>query len=193
MDVPIIAGRRRALAVLRRRRAEVCSEAMNTVADIRLILERDVESLMREVERFDSDEQLWQTLPGVSNTAGNLAVHVAGNLQHFIGARLGATGYVRDREREFQRRSGTRADVVRELVAARDAVASTLTRLDESRLDLPMPGAPNNLTIPTGRFLLHLVAHTAFHLGQAGYLRRCLAGADAESANPMSLGVLESR
>ncbi len=166
---------------------------MNTSADIRLLLERDVDSLIREVERFDTDEQLWQTLPGVSNSAGNLAVHVAGNLQHFIGARLGATGYVRDREREFERQSGTRAEVVRELQAARDAVASTFAQFDESRLDAPMPGTPNNLTIPIGRFLLHLVAHTAFHLGQAGYLRRCLAGETAVSANPMPLGVLESR
>lgn len=166
---------------------------MNTVADIRLLLERDVDSFIREVERFDSDDQLWHMLPGVTNTAGNLAVHVAGNLQHFIGARLGATGYVRDREREFQQRSGTRADVVRELIAAREAVVSTLTQLDETRIDLPMPGAPNNLTIPTGRFLLHLVAHTAFHLGQAGYLRRILAGENAASTNPMPLGVLESR
>ena len=175
------------------KRAGLCFAAMNTLADIRLLLERDVESFIREVEQFDTDELLWQTLPGVTNSAGNLAIHIAGNLQHFVGARLGGTGYVRDREREFQTHAGTRADVVRELHAARQAVAWTLTHFDASLLNRPMPGAPNNLTIPTGRFLLHLVAHTAFHLGQAGYLRRVLTGTGAQSSNPMALGVLESR
>jgi uncharacterized damage-inducible protein DinB len=166
---------------------------MNTLADLSLMLVRDVESFIREVELFDSDDALWRTLPGVSNSAGNLAIHVAGNLQHFIGAQLGATGYQRDREREFATRAGTRADVVQQLTAAKSAVVSTLSGLSDSALDRPMPGAPNNLVIPTGRFLLHLVAHTAFHLGQAGYLRRALSGAGAQSANPMPLGGLESR
>lgn len=166
---------------------------MNTVADICLLLTREVDSFIREVELFATDDELWQTVPGVSNSAGNLAAHVAGNLQHFIGARLGGGGYVRDRDREFQRSSGTRAELIQQLRNAREMVVATLTGFDENRLDAPMPGAPNNLTIPTGRFLLHLVAHTAFHLGQAGYLRRTLAGADARSGNPMPLGVLVSR
>lgn len=166
---------------------------MSMLADVCLMLTRDVDSFIREVELFATDEQLWQTVPGVTNSAGNLAVHIAGNLQHFIGARLGGSAYIRDREREFQRRAGTRDEVIQDLTNARAMVVATLTGFEEGRLDAPMPGAPNDMSIPTGRFLLHLVAHTAFHLGQAGYLRRTLAGGDAQSANPMPLGVLQSR
>lgn len=136
------------------------------------------------------DEALWQTMPGVTNAAGNLALHVAGNLQHFVGALLGATGFVRNRDAEFATRSGSRADVNRALVSAMDAVRNTLAGMTDAELDLPMPGAPNGLRTTRDRFLMHLVAHTAFHLGQAGYARRLQAGAGASSAGPLPLDVL---
>lgn len=72
---------------------------------VRLVLVRELEAFCREVEAFPDDERLWQTLPGITNACGNLARHVAGNLQHFVGARLGGTGYVRHREAEFSQRS----------------------------------------------------------------------------------------
>src|ERR1041384_2947899 len=64
---------------------------------------RDLEALKREVAAFPDDAALWVTRPGVTNTAGTLALHCAGNIQHFIGARLGGTGYVRQRDAEFAR------------------------------------------------------------------------------------------
>ena len=74
--------------------------------DFSLILARELDGMAREIQAFPDDESVWQTAPGVTNAAGNLALHLAGNVQHFIGALLGRTGYVRDREAEFGRRSG---------------------------------------------------------------------------------------
>jgi hypothetical protein len=44
---------------------------------------------------------------GISNSAGNLCLHLIGNLNHFIGATLGNTGYVRNREQEFSSKECT--------------------------------------------------------------------------------------
>lgn len=162
---------------------------MSHAEDVRCLLVRELEGFRREIARFPNDALLWQAAPGVTNPAGNLALHVAGNLQHFVGAGLGRTGYVRHREAEFSTRVGTRAEVDLHLVAAIAAVTSTLDALDDAALSQPMPGAPNGMITRTGLFLLHLVAHTAFHLGQAGYLRRLLTD-DATSANPLPLAPL---
>jgi len=160
---------------------------MPHVDDISLLLTRELEGFRREVALHADDESLWQTMPGVTNAAGHLALHVAGNLQHFVGALLGGTGFVRNREAEFATRSGTRADVDRALAAAIETVRRTLARATDAELEQPMPGAPAGLRTTRGRFLMHLVAHTAFHLGQAGYARRLQTGEGASSARPLPL------
>ena len=165
---------------------------MTFTGDVQTLLIRELDGLGREVGLFPDDRQLWVTPVGVSNSAGNLALHVAGNLQHFVGALLGGTGYVRDRDSEFATRTGTRAGIQQELRAAAQAVESTLSRIDITTLQRPMPGAPNGLTIRTDLFLLHLVSHTAFHLGQAGYVRRIVCG-DATSAGPLPMSMLATR
>jgi hypothetical protein len=163
--------------------------ATTLTQDLTLILVRELEGFQRELQRFPDDASLWQTLPGVSNAAGNLALHVAGNLRHFIGATLGRSGYVRDREREFGQRSGTRADVIAELAAAITTVRGVLPTLSPEQLAAPFvhAGVPDGL--PTHRFLTHLAVHAGFHLGQAGYLRRCLTG-DTQSAGPLDMARL---
>lgn len=158
--------------------------------DLTRLIVRELDGCVREVQSFADDRQLWATLPGVTNSAGNLALHLCGNLRHFVGAGLCGTGYVRNREAEFAARQGTRAEIVAELTSTIATMHATLGTLDDDVLDRPMPGAPRGLVTSTRLFLLHLVAHTAFHLGQMGYLRRVLAGDAAASADPLPLDVL---
>lgn len=162
---------------------------MTLTSDLQLLLVRELDAMAREVGAFPDDESLWRTAPGVTNSAGNLALHLAGNLQHFVGALIGQSGYVRNRDIEFSTRAGTRASVQRELQAAVQSVTNSLSTVDAAVLERPMPGAPLGLVIRIDLFLMHLVAHAAFHLGQAGYLRRIVCG-DATSANPLPLDVL---
>lgn len=155
-------------------------------ADLLPIFRRDLRCFIREVELFPDDATLWRTVPGVTNSAGNVALHVAGNLRHFLGAVLGATGYVRQREREFAQREGTRASVTAELASAIAAVEAGLAALTPD-MEADIFPAPVGTHRPrTGLLLTHLAVHLAFHLGQAGYLRRALTG-DATSAGGMSL------
>jgi uncharacterized damage-inducible protein DinB len=154
------------------------------IEDLVVVLLRDLEAVKLEVALFPDDEALWLTKPGIANAAGNLAHHVAGNIQHFIGHRLGGLPYRRDRAAEFDRRSGTRADIRAELEGAITGVRTVLPTLDPSRLDAPFEAHPG-VPVTTRRFLLHLCAHTAFHLGQIGYLRRIVT-ADSRSTNAVS-------
>jgi len=163
---------------------------MLQIDDVRKLLVRELEGFRREIALFADDAALWRVVPGVSNSAGNLALHVAGNLQYFLGTCIGGGNYVRDRATEFSRREGSRAEVDSILEAAIDVVNRTLTASHESVLDGLLPGAPNGMPVRTGMFLLHLVSHTGFHLGQAGYIRRMLTGEHAVSAGPLPLDVL---
>jgi DinB superfamily len=159
------------------------------IDDVRRLLARELEAFAREVELFPDDESLWKTLPGVTNSAGNLALHVCGNLQHFVGAVLGGTGYVRNRPLEFGARAGRREDVARMLRETIPVVATALGRVPESALAAPYPEPHDGVQLPCGRFLVHLCVHLAFHLGQAGYLRRALTD-DPRTSGAISLQAL---
>ncbi len=159
--------------------------------DVRKVLTRELEAFAREVELFPDDESLWRTLPGVANSAGNLALHACGNLRHFVGAVLGGSGYVRDREAEFATRSGRRGDVARQLRETATLVSDVLARVPRDVLAAPYPKRHDGVQLRCDTFLLHVCTHLAFHLGQAGYLRRALTG-DARTSAALSLKELES-
>lgn len=156
---------------------------------IRLLIVRELRTFAEEVQSFPDDASLWQTVPGVSNSVGNLASHVCGNLQHYVGRVLGGTHYQRNRALEFSRRSGTRADVLAEIDRTIAVVDDVLPRLPADVLEADYPEALNGRIIETGLFLLQLAVHASMHLGQAGYLRRMLTG-DPRSASPVSLATL---
>jgi hypothetical protein len=160
------------------------------ILDIRTLLARDLRGFAREVELFPDDESLFRTVPGVTNSAGNLALHVCGNLKHFVGAVLGGTGYVRQRELEFSARSGRREDVARELRETAEVVTKALERVPPEALAKPYPQPVAQMQLPCSLFLTHLAVHLAFHLGQAGYLRRIVTG-DSRSSGPVALAELE--
>jgi hypothetical protein len=143
---------------------------------VRAMLLRDLATMRREIESYPDDETPWATPPGIANPGGTLALHVAGNLQHFVGALLGGTGYVRDRPAEFERRGVPRAELCRELDAAARVVRDVLAALPDGRLAEPMRIVPD-LEISAGIFLLHLSTHLTYHLGQMDYHRRLLSGA----------------
>jgi Protein of unknown function (DUF1572) len=156
-------------------------------ADFASSLVRELEGFKRELALFPDDDSVWKTAPGVTNSAGNLALHLAGNLQHFIGTVLGGSTYVRNRDEEFGRRSGSRVEIYRELDAAIAVVRGVLPPLPDERLTAEFPEKLMGLTFRTNAFLVHLCAHAGFHLGQAGYLRRIVTG-DAASSGPLPLG-----
>lgn len=138
----------------------------NVLADF---YERDINKLLEEVKLFRSEENLWRTEGTVRNSAGNLALHIIGNLNHFIGTTLGGTGYVRDRDSEFTRKGVPGKDLIAGLEALVPMIRKTVAGADlEAEFPLIFEGAKRS----TGYMLVHLLAHLNYHLGQVNYLRR---------------------
>jgi hypothetical protein len=148
----------------------------STQALVATLLARELRALRREIERYPDDEAPWRALPGVANAGGTLALHVAGNLQHYVGARLGGTGYVRDRPAEFARRGVPRAQLVAELDRAIDVVQRVLPALGAAAMDATYPEEVGGHRLTTRDFLVHLLSHLAYHLGQVDYHRRMACG-----------------
>jgi hypothetical protein len=125
------------------------------------LLTRELRALEREIEAYPDEAQIWQVHPALPNTAGTLALHAAGNLLHFVGAVLGGTGYVRDRDAEFNRRGVGRDELLAGLREARVVVDAALAAVPSARLDewYPLPVA--NRRVRTGEFLVHLATHLA--------------------------------
>ena len=158
---------------------------------LQMFLVRELQAFEREIEMFPDDELVWKTVPGLTNSAGNLALHVCGNLQEYLGRVLGGRSYVRHRDAEFARTSGTRAELVREIRAARAVVEDVLPTISESVLEGTFPEAVGGVELNTRLFLLHVSVHLAYHLGQAGYLRRVVTG-DNRSSGALPLKALVS-
>jgi hypothetical protein len=153
---------------------------------ISLLMTRELASFSRELELFPDESLIWATTPGIANSAGTLTLHVCGNLQHYVGAVLGDTGYVRDRPLEFSARDLPRSVLQANLTRTAEVVRTVLADLTDPQLTADYPDGLGVPRMPTGLFLFHLSAHLAFHLGQAGYLRRALTGSSESSgALPM--------
>jgi hypothetical protein len=168
----------------------VTAQASAITSGVAAILDRDLRALRREVEAYPDERDLWRTVPGISNVAGTLALHLAGNLQHYLGARLGGTGYVRDRAAEFARRDVPRSELLYEIEAARVAVRAGLADLSESRLMADFPEVISGARVATGEYLVHLTTHFAYHLGQIDYHRRVVTGSQSGvgAVRPAELG-----
>ena len=130
---------------------------------------RDLRRVAQEVQAFPTDESLWQTAPGVTNSAGNLALHLEGNLREYIGRQLGGIAYTRQRPLEFSTTALTRAEVAARIDAVRESVIPSLTTVD---LDIIFPENVLGQPLTARQFVLHLLGHLNYHLGQIDYLRR---------------------
>ena len=141
------------------------------------LYERDLNKLREEIEQFTDETDLWTTSGGITNSAGNLCQHLTGNLRHFLGAVLGGSGYVRDRDAEFAAKGTTKADLLADIDAAAASVKDTLGKLTDEDLAKTYPIEVFGRPMTTGYFLVHLATHFNYHLGQINYHRRLLAKA----------------
>ncbi len=140
--------------------------------DITKVILRDLDVLEKEISLFPTTESIWKLKGDIKNPAGNLALHLCGNLQYYIGAVLGKTGYVRDRPKEFSLKDISAKDLVLEIIKTKEAVRNSLPKLDPSQLHSEYPEKVFADPMTTQYFLIHLAAHLSYHLGQVNYHRR---------------------
>ena len=142
---------------------------------------RDLTRLVQEISAFPDTATLWQTRAGITNSAGNLALHLDGNLREFIGRLLGKHDFTRDRPREFSDSGIEQRDLVARLSAVRDESPLVVANLSAEELDAVYPQPHGGVTLSTRQMLIHLDGHLSYHLGQIDYLRRVLTGEGAIS------------
>lgn len=153
------------------------------------MLLRELRALDREIAAYPDDESLWQTPAGISNSAGTLVLHLAGNLRHFIGATLGESGYVRNREAEFSTKGLSREELRAQVKTTITDLELALDRITAVQLEAPYPLLIQDRRVRTADWLVHLSVHLGYHLGQIDYHRRLLTH-NPEAADAISIGEL---
>jgi hypothetical protein len=138
------------------------------------LFRRDLRRLVQEIEAFEDESGLWKKAEGISNSAGNLSLHLEGNLREYIGRQLGNIPYERRRDEEFSGSGVSRDDIVRRLGEVNEIVVQTISTLSDERLSASFPERVSGTDWATQQFLLHLLTHLNYHLGQIDYLRRFL-------------------
>jgi len=148
---------------------------MTEANELAAIFRRDITKLMQQVEAFP-DALLWEVTGGVTNPAGNLVLHLEGNLRHYIGWQLGKVEYQRRRDEEFGNRDVTAAEVLQRLEPVKEMVPRIVAALTGEDLSATYPENVLGGGLSTRQFLVHLIGHLNYHLGQIDYLRRVLTG-----------------
>jgi uncharacterized damage-inducible protein DinB len=137
---------------------------------------RDIARLIQELRAFPDTDSAWKTAPGVTNAAGTLALHLEGNLREYIGRQLGQIDFTRDRPLEFSARGVELAELIARLKPVQEMVPRVIAGLSAAELDAAYPELVLGKPMPTGQFLMHLLGHLNYHLGQVDYLRRFVTG-----------------
>jgi hypothetical protein len=131
-----------------------------------------LDTLRDEIKEVDSVGRLWTTSGEILNPPGTLALHLSGNIQHFIGAMLGKSGYVRQRDNEFNARDLTADQLLAEIAAARHCVVATFVHIHDTTLSTKYPVQFLGNDRTTMEVLFILYGHMQYHLGQINYLKR---------------------
>ncbi len=144
------------------------------IETLQKIFKRDLEKLKQEIASYCNESNLWKVDKSIANSSGNLCIHLVGNLNTYIGAEIGKTGYVRNRDLEFSLKNIPQAQLVKMIEDTIVVVEDGLSKLNENDLEREYPLLVFKEKTSTGYFLVHLAVHLGYHLGQVNYHRRLL-------------------
>lgn len=136
------------------------------------LFDRDLLRLKNEIEAYTDEALLWEVRGEISNSAGNLCLHLMGNLNHYLGAQLGNTGYIRNRPLEFSDKNVPRTTLIQKIEATRQMLNEVINKLTEDDLAQNHTEEFNAGKDSNEYFLIHLYGHFNYHLGQINYHRR---------------------
>ncbi len=145
---------------------------------LKYLFKRDLEKLKAEIISYQQEENIWIVDKNITNCAGNLCLHLVGNLNTYLGTHLGNTGYVRQRDLEFSLKNVPRAILINQVEDTITVIENTLSQLTEADLEKEYPIIVFKNKMETGLFLTHLATHLTYHLGQINYHRRLLDNPD---------------
>jgi uncharacterized damage-inducible protein DinB len=138
------------------------------------LLLRDLGKLKHEISAYRNEQKLWYIEKNIANSGGNLCLHLIGNLNAYIGAELGKTGYVRNRPLEFSAKDVPQQKLLQMIDDTVAVVDEALGKLTDQDMENEYPQLVFEQKTTTGYFLAHLATHLTYHLGQINYHRRLL-------------------
>ena len=144
------------------------------IETLKKLFQRDLEKLKQEIIAYHDESNLWIIDKDIANSAGNLCLHLVGNLNTYIVAEFGKTGYVRNRDLEFSQKNIPQTELVKMIDDTIIVVANGLDKLKDEDLEKEYPLLVLKEKTSTGYFLIHLAVHLGYHLGQVNYHRRLL-------------------
>ncbi|CCH02914.1 hypothetical protein FAES_4915 [Fibrella aestuarina BUZ 2] len=144
------------------------------IETLKTLFLRDLDRLKTELESYQNETAIWKIDGQIANSAGNLCLHLVGNLNTYIGGELGQSGYVRDRPAEFSRKDVPRAELIQLVENTAIMIEQTLSNVPEQQLAEEYPLLVFAEKTSTAYLLVHLTTHLAYHLGQINYHRRLL-------------------
>ncbi|MDF2516288.1 MAG: DinB superfamily protein [Sphingobacterium sp.] len=144
------------------------------IKTLKALFYRDLNRLKTEIESYSREENIWIVDQGIANSAGNLCLHLIGNLQTYIGVEIGKTDYVRNRVAEFSLRDIPRSVLLAGIDDTISVVDQALDTLKEDDLAVIYPILVFEEKTTTEYLLVHLTTHLTYHLGQINYHRRLL-------------------
>jgi hypothetical protein len=156
---------------------------MSFVKSLASLFARDLTKMVEQLRAFPNDAAVWETPPGIVNSAGTLTVHIDGNLREFVGRQLGELSYTRDRPAEFSTRGIPRDELIGRLSELSQLIPPIIEKLSESQIEATYPVVVFDAPIQTREFLLHLYGHLNWHRGQLDYLSRIVGHSSSTSAS----------
>jgi uncharacterized damage-inducible protein DinB len=139
------------------------------------LFSRDLAKLKVELESYKTETEIWKVAGDIANSAGNLCLHLVGNLDTYIGATLGNSGYVRDRDAEFALKGIPRSELITRINSTMQTIQKVIPTLSKEQLESEYPLLVLKEKTTTEYFLIHLAMHLSYHLGQVNYHRRLIA------------------
>lgn len=136
------------------------------------LFERDLNRVITELELYQTESNIWRIEKDIANSAGNLVLHLIGNLNTYIGKEIGGTAYVRNRELEFSLKDVPRQEMIVQLKATIEVIQSALSTLTDEAIKQEYPVLVLSEKTTIEYFLVHLIGHLNYHLGQINYHRR---------------------
>jgi hypothetical protein len=139
------------------------------------LFDRDLNKLKNELKAYQNEANIWMVSGGITNSAGNLALHLIGNLNHYIGAEMGNSGYQRDRDSEFTIKNVPRDEILKMIEDTRHIITKALLEFPEDWFSRRYPLEEFGYPMTYEYFMVHLVSHVNYHLGKINYHRRLLS------------------
>jgi uncharacterized damage-inducible protein DinB len=144
------------------------------IETLKSLFNRDLLKLKSEIGLYQDEKNLWLTDKTIANSAGNLCLHLVGNLNTYIGKEIGKTHYIRNRELEFSLKDVPRTELLQKVDDTILVVQNALNKMKVEDLSKEYPMLVFDKKTTTEYFLVHLIAHLGYHLGQINYHRRLM-------------------